>query len=61
MEEPPARPPEIEPGEPAPSTGWYQLLNVPGVPTGESIYLEKGRPAPYALRGFTWRLMRRAD
>ena len=49
--------PECKPGEPAPATGWYQLLNVVGTPTGVRILIEQGTPAPAAPRGHAWRLV----
>jgi hypothetical protein len=51
--------PECQPGEPAPQTGQYQLLNVFGTPTGERVHIEQGAPAPDALRGHVWRLVSR--
>jgi hypothetical protein len=51
--------PECKPGEPAPQTGQYQLLNVFGTPTGERVHIEQGAPAPDALRGHVWRLVSR--
>jgi hypothetical protein len=46
-----------QPGEPAPETGWYQLLNVFGTPTGERVFIEIGTPSPDAPRGHEWQLI----
>jgi hypothetical protein len=43
--------------EPAPETGWYQLPNVFGTPTGVRIFIDEGTPAPTAPRGHVWRLV----
>lgn len=49
---------ECRPGEPAPISGLYQLLNVFGTVDGEEVFLEQGHSAPGAPNGFTWRVKR---
>ena len=46
---------EHTPGEIAPTTGIYELLNVFGTPTGRLVYVTKGDPLPAAPRGYAWR------
>ena len=46
---------EHQPGEPAPSSGAYEELNVFGTPTGKIAVVAKDEKLPAAARGFTWR------
>jgi hypothetical protein len=48
--------PAIRPFQPAPVSGYYQLLNVFGRPSGEETFLERGFLAPSAPIEHTWRL-----
>ena len=52
---------EHRPGEPAPWSGHYRLLNVFGNATEVRIHTPKGHPLPDAPRGFGWRLEHPAD
>jgi hypothetical protein len=47
---------EVRPGQPAPASGCYELLNVFGTPSGEETIVERGCPTPGAPRGYMWRL-----
>ena len=51
---------EHRPGDRAPATGHYQLLNVFGTPTERVVHVMKDEPLPEAPRGFTWRRTDRA-
>lgn len=46
---------EREPGDPAPSSGEYQELNVFGSPTGRIVRVAQDDALPVSPRGFTWR------
>lgn len=46
---------EHQPGDPAPSSGEYEELNVFGTPTGRIAEVAKGEQLPASARGFTWR------
>ncbi len=48
---------EFVPGEPAPSFGLYQELNVFGTPTGKVIVMVQEETFPTAPRGFKWRAL----
>jgi hypothetical protein len=48
---------ELKPWERAPTTGYYQLLNGFGRPTGESAFVHRGNLLPSAPRPLRWRLM----
>jgi hypothetical protein len=52
----PLRDVECRPGQPAPQSGWYLLLNVFGTPDGEERFIERGQPAPAAPVGYHWQL-----
>ena len=47
---------DVRPGQPAPASGCYQLLNVFGTPSGEETIVEQGSPTPGAPRGYMWQL-----
>jgi hypothetical protein len=47
---------EVAPGETASASGWYELLNVFGTPTGERMFIKDGHPSPKAPLGHTWQL-----
>jgi hypothetical protein len=49
--------PEHAPGDIAPASGRYELLNVFGTPTGHTVCVRAGERLPDALRGHTWRLI----
>lgn len=49
---------ERQPGDPAPETGEYHLINVLGSHTGRSVALQQGQPLPPAPRGFWWTMHR---
>jgi hypothetical protein len=49
--------PELKPWERAPVSGYYQLLNVFGRPTGERAFVQRGNFLPSAPRPLRWRLM----
>jgi hypothetical protein len=49
---------EHAPGEPAPSAGTYELLNVFGSPTGLRVYVMHEHPLPAAPKGHSWTLVR---
>jgi len=44
-----------QPGDPAPSSGDYEELNVFGTPTGRVVAVTKGERLPGTAIGFTWR------
>jgi hypothetical protein len=46
---------EYQPGEPAPSAGSYELINVAGSPVGVQIEMPHGHPFPSAPLGQFWR------
>jgi hypothetical protein len=45
----------LDPGAPAPETGWYEDMTVFGSPTGQRVYVSQGDPLPLRPRAFTWR------
>jgi hypothetical protein len=45
----------FEPGQPAPTAGWYDEHNPLGSRTGVAIMAEKGRALPRLPRGYFWR------
>ena len=47
---------ELKPRDRAPVSGWYELLNVFGTPTGEAVFVTQGYPVPAAPRRYVWRL-----
>lgn len=47
---------DVRPGQPAPESGCYQLLNVFSTPSGEETIVEQGCPTPGAPHGYMWRL-----
>jgi hypothetical protein len=47
---------EHYPGEAAPKSGTYQLLNVVGSRTGVRADMRQGHPLPRAPRGHRWAL-----
>ncbi len=49
--------PELKPWEQAPVSGYYQLLNAFGRPTGEKAFVQRGHLMPSAPRPLRWRLM----
>jgi hypothetical protein len=53
--------PEHRPGDPAPKSGRYRLLNILGGATETHVYVAEGQPLPAAPHGQTWRLEREAD
>jgi hypothetical protein len=52
---------ELKPWERAPVSGYYQLLNVFGTPTGEGAFVERGGLMPSAPRPHRWRLKDAAE
>ena len=50
------RDPEHRPGEPAPRSGHYRLVNVFGSDTDIRVHSPRGHPLPDSPRGFGWRL-----
>jgi hypothetical protein len=48
---------EFVSGEPAPSFGLYQELNVFGTPTGKVLVMVQEETFPTAPRGFKWRAL----
>ena len=48
---------EFKPWERAPTSGYYQLLNAFGRPTGERAFVQRGTLLPSAPRPLRWRLM----
>jgi hypothetical protein len=56
-----ANDPEHQPGEPAPRTGHYRLVNVFGSSTATRVHAHRGHPLPDAPRGFGWRLEHDAE
>ena len=53
--------PELKPWERAPVSGYYQLLNGFGRPTGERAFVQRGNLLPSAPRPLRWRLMDPAE
>jgi hypothetical protein len=51
---------ELRPWERAPASGYYQLLNGFGSPTGEKAFVQRGDFLPSAPRPLRWRLMHSA-
>jgi hypothetical protein len=49
------------PGELAPVTGAYCLLNVFGTTTADSVTVMEGEPLPPCPYGFSWRLEQRSE
>jgi hypothetical protein len=49
-----ARRPEHGPGEFAPATGMYELVNIFGSPTGVRVSVPHGQPLPAAPHGHNW-------
>jgi hypothetical protein len=52
---------ELKPWERAPTSGYYQLLNAFGRPTGERAFVQRGNFLPSAPRPLRWRLMDSAE
>jgi hypothetical protein len=52
---------EHQPGDTAPATGYYRLVNVFGSPTGYGVRVQHGEPLPTAPRGHGWRLENKSD
>jgi hypothetical protein len=50
---------EHQPGDSAPETGTYRLLDVLGGETKTHAHIGQGQPLPVAPRGQTWRLERK--
>lgn len=53
--------PERAPGDIAPTTGKYELLDVLGSRTGTIEHVKEGEPLPAAPRSFTWRHVVESD
>ena len=51
---------DLRPWERAPASGYYQLLNGFGRPTGERAFVQRGDFLPSAPRPLRWRLMHSA-
>ena len=49
--------PDHRPGEPAPVSGCYRLVNIFGTETHVQVNSGKGQPLPEAPQGFRWRLV----
>jgi hypothetical protein len=49
---------EHHPGDLAPETGTYRLLDIFGSRTATHVHVRQGHPLPGAPRGHTWRLER---
>jgi hypothetical protein len=45
---------EHDPGDEAPHTVHYAVLDVFGTPTGMTVHILEGEPLPLAPRGFKW-------
>jgi hypothetical protein len=56
-----ARNSEHMPGDPAPKSGLYRLLNIFGNVTHISVHAQQGQPLPGAPRGYGWRLDPESD
>jgi hypothetical protein len=52
-----AQRPEHRPGEPAPTGGTYEQLNILGQPNGIRADVPHGHPLPRAPVGHVWRLV----
>jgi hypothetical protein len=52
-----SRRPEHHPTDKAPASGNYELLNIFGTPTGETVTVNKGDSLPASARGYRWRLI----
>jgi hypothetical protein len=52
---------EHQPGDPAPETGRYRLLNVFGRETRRHVHVVQGHPLPDAPMRHTWRLVSDTD
>ncbi len=48
------RRPEHGPGEPAPTAGTYELVNIFGSPTGVRVDVAHGQSLPPAPHGHNW-------
>ena len=49
------------PGDPAPKSGIYRMLNVFGAPTRTFSYIDRGVALPRVSCGFSWRLEDETD
>lgn len=49
---------EHRPGDPAPSTGIYVLVNIFGTPTTQSVAMQAGEPLPAAPSHHHWVLQK---
>ena len=49
------RRPEYDPGDAAPASGRYELLNIFGTATGEAVAAGEGERLPAVPRGYSWR------
>lgn len=45
---------EHDPGEPAPTAGTYELVNIFGSPTGVRVEVAHGQALPAAPNGHSW-------
>jgi hypothetical protein len=52
---------EHKPGDPAPRSGHYRLLNIFGNETHVRVHASRDHPLPEAPRGFGWRLEHETD
>ena len=52
---------EHQPGQPAPKSGVYRLLNVFGGEEATRVTVRRGETLPAAPRGYSWRLVRETD
>ena len=52
-----ARRPEHDPTDKASAAGNYELLNIFGTPTGETVTVRQGDRLPASGLGYRWRLM----
>ena len=51
------RPPEYDSTDQAPTAGKYELLNIFGTPTGETVTLGKYDQVPASAIRYRWRLL----
>jgi hypothetical protein len=52
-------PRRLDPGQPAPSAGYYRAHDVSGAPIEQAVPMREGEPLPPLPKGFTWALMDR--
>jgi hypothetical protein len=52
-------PQHLDPGQPAPVTGYYRAQDAHRSPIAQVVPMREGEPLPPLTKGFTWVLMKK--